>query len=587
MIFFDFEVFKADWLVVAIDPIQQREFVIVNNKQSLEELYNEYKNDIWVGYNCRNYDQYILKGILCGFDPKKINDWIIVKDRKGWEFSSMFNKIPLILYDTMPNPPVGLKTLEAFQGYSIHESSVPFTINRKLTPRELNETIEYCRFDVQNTIEVFLKRKAEFDAQMDLLKAFNLPLKHLGKTQAQLAAVIFDAKRVRFNDDWDIRLPENVQLGKYKVVGEWFLNKDNHSEDASLTIPIAGLEHTIAWGGIHAGLPKTIITCNEDEEMFDADVGQLYPNIMRLYNLLSRAARKPEMLGYILDTSMRLKAEGKTKEREPYKRQCNICYGAEGDPFNPLYDPLHRKLVCVFGQVFLIDLLDKIEDLITLINSNTDGIFYKVKKKDIPELKRRIEEWQVRTGLEMDYKSFTTFYSKDVNNYLAIQTNGKVHAKGGYVKDLHDLDYDLPIVNEALRNRMIFGTPIEVTINACTDFRKFQKIVKLSKKYDWVEHEQDNASWYSKRGKLNVQYASSVKYDNKAYRVFASLDENDGRLMKCKWVTSGAKKDKFGNTPDHCFIYNGDLNGVEIPKKLDRSYYIQLAKTRLEEFGVC
>jgi hypothetical protein len=305
--------------------------------------------------------------------------------------------------------------------------------------------------------------------------------------------------------------------------------------------------------------------------MFDADVGQLYPNIMRVYGLLSRAARKPEMLGYVLDTSMRLKAEGKKKEREPYKRQCNIFYGAEGDPFNPLYDPLHRTLVCVFGQVFLIDLIDKIEDIVYLINSNTDGIFFKVKKKDIPELKRRVSEWERRTQLQTEYSEFTKFISKDVNNYLAVKTDGKIHAKGAYVKDLDDLDYDLPIVNEALRNYMIFGTPVEVTINSCTDFRKFQKIVKLSNKYRWVEHE---------------RASGNIKYDNKAYRVFASADCRDGRILKCKPTDKGDKKDKFGNTPDRCFIFNGDLSGEAIPDKLDRQYYIKLAKKRLEDFGV-
>lgn len=568
ILFFDFEVFKYDWLVVAIDPVQQKEFVVVNDRKRLEELYSRYKRDIWVGYNCRNYDQYIIKGIMLGFDPKRINDWIIVKGRKGWEFSSMFNRISLNLYDAMPNIPVSLKVLEGFQGYSIHESSVPFDLPRKMTQAELDETIEYCRFDVQNTIEVFLKRKGEFDAQMDLLKAFDLPLSCLGKTQAQLAAVILDAQKVRFKDDWNIRLPKNVLLGKYKAVGEWFLNKENHREDASLTINIAGLEHTIAWGGVHAGIPKTIVNCSDDEAMFDADVGQLYPNIMRIYNLLSRASRKPEMLGYVLDTSMRLKAEGKKKEREPYKRQCNIFYGAMGDKFNPLYDPLHRTLVCVFGQVFLIDLIDKIEDIIFLINSNTDGIFFKVKKKDIPELKRRVAEWEERTQLQMEYSEFTKFISKDVNNYLAVKANGGIHAKGAYVKDLSDLDYDLPIVNEALRNYMIFGTPVDVTINSCTDFRKFQKIVKLSNKYKWVEHE---------RGQRNI------KFDNKAYRVFASLDHTDGRLLKCDGVRNPAK---FGNTPDRCFICNDDLRGVPIPSKLDRQYYINIAKKRLEDFGL-
>ena len=583
ILFFDFEVFKHDWLVVGIDPIHQKEYVIVNDKRKLQKLYNDYKQDIWIGYNCRNYDQYILKSILLDFNPKEVNDFIIVKKRKGWEYSSLFNKITLTLFDVMPNPPVSLKTLEGFMGYNIHETSVPFDIDRKLTNREIEETIKYCRFDVQNTIEVFLKRKGEFDAQMDLLKAFNLPLSCLGKTQAQLAAVILDAKAVRFNDDWNIRLPENVQLGKYKAVGEWFLNKDNHQEDASLVMNIAGLEHTIAWGGIHAGIPQTTIICEEDEVMFDADVFQLYPNLMRLYNLLSRAARKPEMAWFVLDTSGRLKAEGKKKEREPYKRQCNIFFGAMGDKFNPLYDELHRKLVCVFGQVFLIDLIDKIEDIVYLINSNTDGIFFKVKKKDVAELKRRVDEWQVRTGLEMEYKEFTKFISKDVNNYLAVKADGKIHAKGAYVKDLSDLDYDLPIVNEALRNYMIFGTPVEVTINSCTDFRKFQKIVKLSNKYDWVEHEQGYAPTYTPRGKRIDNYNRTVKYDNKAYRVFASKDHNDGRLLKC----DGARNPtKFGNTPDHCFIENGDIRDMKIPSKLDRRYYIELAYKRLDDFGL-
>lgn len=571
MIFADFEVFAHNWLLVAIDPIKKKEYIIVDDKLELERLYKEYKNDIWVTYNGRNYDQYILKGLLLGFDPKRINDWIIVKGRKGWEFSSMFNRIPLNLYDVMPNIPVSLKVLEGFMGNNIHETSVDFDIDRKLTEQELKETIDYCRFDVLNTIEVFLKRKGEFDAQMDLLKAFNLPLSNLGKTQAQLAAVILDAKKVRFNDDWNIRLPENVQLGKYKAVGEWFLDKANHREDASLTITIAGLEHTVAWGGVHAGIPKTTIVCEDDEVMYDADVGQLYPNIMRIYKLLSRAARKPEMLGYILDTSMRLKAEGKKKEREPYKRQSNICYGAEGDPFNPLYDPLHRTLVCVFGQVFLIDLIDKIEDIIFLINSNTDGIFFKVKKKDVPELKRRVSEWEKRTGLVMEYAEFTKFISKDVNNYLAVKVNGDIHAKGAYVKDLNDLDFDLPIVNEALRNYMIFGTPVETTINSCTDFRKFQRIVKLSSKYQWVELETSHGN---------------VKYDNKAYRVFASRNNGDGRLLKCKVTEKGDKKDKFANTPDNCFVYNDNVVNKTVPDKLDRSWYINLAKSRLKDFGV-
>lgn len=243
-----------------------------------------------------------------------------------------------------------------------------------------------------------------------------------------------------------------------------------------------------------------------------------------------------------------------------------------------------------------------------------------------------------------------------VNNYIAVRADGTYHSKGAYVKELNDLDYDLPIVNEAVKNYILNGTPVDETIYTCCDFRSFQKIVKLSSKYKWVEHEQGRALLgYKKRGAAIYGYRQTVKYDNKAYRVFASKDENDGRLLKCKPVevkskttrkpiteprvdslvcahdngggwcenksclhygkrcpfygrpsrcdkykehwydaivgyeevqTETIKRDKFGNTPDHCFVYNGDVKNAPIHPKLDREWYVDLARKRLEDFGV-
>ena len=58
--------------------MNKKEHVIINDPAALEKLHSENVNEIWVGFNSRHYDQYILKGILCGFDPKRINDCIIV-----------------------------------------------------------------------------------------------------------------------------------------------------------------------------------------------------------------------------------------------------------------------------------------------------------------------------------------------------------------------------------------------------------------------------------------------------------------------------------------------------------------------------
>ena len=135
---------------------RKEEHVVVNDPDELERLYNENRKDIWAGFNSRHYDQYIFKGILCGFDPKKINDWIIIKDRPGYQFSSLFRNYPLNNYDVMNNIDRGLKVFEGFMGNSIRETSVPFDIDRKLTDEEIAETVKYCRHDVEQTIQVFL-----------------------------------------------------------------------------------------------------------------------------------------------------------------------------------------------------------------------------------------------------------------------------------------------------------------------------------------------------------------------------------------------------------------------------------------------
>lgn len=563
--FFDFEVFKNDWLVVIINPIERIIKKIHNDKEELEDFHGKHKNQIWVGYNSRNYDQYILKSVLLDMDPKKVNDWIIKQGRKGWEFSSLFNEIQLYCYDCS-NKFNSLKQLEGFMGNSIKETGVPFDLDRPLTAAEVERTFEYCQHDVEQTMEVFNHTKQEFDAHMALLKAFGLPLKMISKTQAQLAAIILDAHRKDLTDEWCIRLPETLELKKYKHIAEWFLKKENQDYEKALHTEIADVPHILAWGGLHGAIDKYSYTCAEDELLVMADVDQLYPSLMIRYNLLSRAVSDPDKFKQILNKSLELKKAKKKKEREPYKRICNITYGTEGDQYNAMYDPLHRTLVCIFGQVLMIDLIEKIEGFCKLIQSNTDGILVLIKKKDFEKLDDAVYAWEQRTGLHMSFDFFKRIIQKDVNNYVAIDFDGQTKTKGAFVKKLNDLDYDMPIVNKALTDYISKSVPVERTILECDDLREFQKIVKISNKY--IE------GWYN--GKALT---------DKTFRVFADK-RNNGCLMKIKGTENKWKAEKFANTPDHAFIWNDSVLGVKVPEYLDKQYYIDIAKKRLELFGL-
>ena len=254
--FYDFEVTKADWLVVIINPVEKIEVVIVNDKKKLEKYFYSHEKEIWVGYNNRRYDQYIMKAILLDINSKKVNDWIIKQKKPGWQFSSLFNKIKMINFDTMLRMDTGLKTLEAFMGNDIRETEVPFDIDRKLTAEEINQMIFYCRHDVEQTIEVFLERKAEFDAAMGLVKIFKLPLEYMGKTGAQRVAKILGGRGKKFDDEFEFPIVDTLRLKKYRSVAEWYRNPENHDYKKKQKVIIAGVEHTLAWGGIHGAIKK-------------------------------------------------------------------------------------------------------------------------------------------------------------------------------------------------------------------------------------------------------------------------------------------------------------------------------------------
>ena len=559
--FIDFEVFAFNWLCVIINPTTKTEVTIINDPDQLKKYYDEFKNEIFLGYNIRRYDQYILKAILCGFNPKEINDFMITQGNPGWKFSSLLRNIPLNTYDVMTSFH-GLKQLEGFMGNSIQESSVPFNIDRKLTPEELDETVKYCRHDVEQTIEVFIQRKAEFESHMGLIKMFKLPLSYLGKTKAQLSAIILGASKRGRDDEFDLIIPDTLQIKKYKEVLNWYKNPENRDYSKRLELDVAGVHHVFGWGGIHGAIDKY----HGEGYFVNIDVASYYPALMIEYGYLSRNISQPTKYKEIRDRRLELKAQ-KDPRNEPLKIVLNGTYGAMKDKFNQLYDPRQANNVCVGGQLLLLDLIEKLEDHCQLIQSNTDGLLVKLhQEEDFDLIDDICYEWEKRTRMVLEFDSYKKVFQKDVNNYVIVDFNNEYKSKGGYVKKLDSLDYDLPIVNEAVIEYLLNTTPPEETVSQCNELRKFQKIVKVSSKYS------------------HALYNGEIQND-KCFRVFASTHDKDGTIYKVK--TPDSNPEKFANTPEKCFIANVDINNHKVPLRLDKKWYIDLAIKRLEDFGIC
>lgn len=546
-----------------INPIEKTVTKIVNDPQAIKDYFYAHNEEIWIGYNNRRYDQYIMKAILLDIDPKDVNDWIIRDNMPGWMYSSLFNKINMINFDTMLRMDTGLKSLEAFMGNDIRETSVPFDIDRSLTQQEIEQTFFYCTHDVEQTIEVFLARKAEFDAAMGLVKIFKLPLEYMGKTGAQRVAKILGGKSKKFNDEFEFPIVDTLRLKKYRAVRDWYRNPENHDYKKKQKVMIAGVEHTLAWGGLHGAIKKYY----GEGIYLMADVTAYYPSLQLRYKFGYRNMSNPENFEKIHGENLRFKKLGDKKARLPYKIADNAISGQLKDAFSPLYDPRENNAICINGQLLLVDLIEKLEPHIEkFIQSNTDGILIKLKSIDDYDLIDDIVwEWEQRTGMRMGFDIYTKVFQKDVNNYLLVAPDGKTKTKGAYTKALSSVDYDLPIINKAMVDYMTNGTPVEKTIRDCDELIMFQKVVKLSGKY-W-------RAWHD--GKFMAE---------KCYRVFASKKSTDSYIGKCK--EKGATIEKFANTADHCFIDNGSIKEKKCPSHLNKNWYINLAKERLMQYGV-
>lgn len=580
MIFYDFEVYKYNWMLSWLDTETQEMYTIHDSKEDMEKMYDENKNRIWVGYNSRMYDIYIAQAILCDFNPYEMSQWIIEEGRFGWEFSDLLKKFPIINYDCSVGFR-GLKELEAFMGHDIQETTVPFDIDRPLAKSEIEEVKKYNHHDVWETFHVFLETKNTFETHVSLIEEFDLHPSSISRTPQQLASVILNAYRVDRDDEFDIKFVDTLDLGKYEYIKEhlqyWADEiKDYDKDKLNLETEVAGVTTIIANGGIHSAIDNYY---GVGHYML-IDVAGYYPAIMIEYDMLSRNVGNKEDFKVIRDERDILKEQGDPRE-ESRKLLTNIVYGATKYRYSHLYDPLQGNNICFNGQLLLVDLAEKIEDKCQVIQKNTDGILIKLYDiNDKKEIIKICNEWEKRTRMRLDYDYFNKIVQKDVNNYIFVEDDGTVHSKGSVVKRLSPLDNNLPIINRAVVDYFVHGTPVRDTVYNSNKLIDFQMITKISNKYDFgfkVDLESNNSEVF------DGEVFTGDILSEKVIRCFASKNEEDGTLYKKHKEKEGL--DKTAGTPENCFINNGHILDKEVPERLlDREWYVELGERRVREF---
>lgn len=560
----DFEVLSdaGFWMCCMKDYTTKAEHTIINDRDELIRVYNKNKNTIWIGYNIKHYDQFIFKSILLGLNPCDISKSIIEDGINPWSINKEINKLKLNIFDVKTSDK-SLKQLELFMGEDIQESSVSFKLETYPTNDEIEELSKYCLHDVRMTLKVFETFYFEYESYAGLIDYFKLDDSMFAKSKAQLSSIILEAKRPfsKRNDMYDFHIIDTIQLSKYDYIREWYKNIKNESRK-TFTTTVYGVPIKFGLGGTHSARKKY----KGKGFIINSDVSSFYPNIMVEYNLLSRNVLNPRKYKEILDTRLQFKRDNNPIEK-CLKLLLNGSFGASLDKFNDLYDARQGTGLCVNGQLLLLDLIEKVElkfrDRATFIQCNTDGVMFKFEsQEDVDKYIEICNSWCSRVKLNLEHDYIDRIFQKDVNNYIFIDKKGKIKSTGSYLKKLDITCNDLPIINKALNDKILYNVSIEDTINNCNDLMQFQKCIKVSKSFSHV-------------------IVGNKQLHLKVIRVFANKDK-DGTLIRKVDLTG--KDIKIANSPENVFIDNGCVANKAVPNNLDRQWYIDLANKRLNDF---
>ncbi len=586
---FDFEVFRYDTLLgygfvdLKTGNCAYKQTWDLNE---MRELYNTYGADtIWVGWNSNHYDDLIFEAIV----KNQVSPFVKSKELIGQKWKP-FCRFPFFGYDLLNgflNPP-SLKLTEALEGDSIDTTEVDFDLQRPLTAEERVQTERYNMSDLKRTYKNFCKFKGKFELRIAMINEFNIPLQQgLRMTGTQIAAAALGAKAVPGIENQKIKpvLYPTLQVKNQEMI-DWFLG-EKFREKENIRLNICNTTVNFAAGGAHSECYKY-----HASKAIYADISGYYNLVMMNFDLLPRTLDETgkERYKFMYHEQLRLKKIDPGK-RKIYKTICLSVFGAMNNEHTDFYDPQKALLVTSSGEMFMLDLLEKLDGLGTAFNVNTDGIMFEpFDWNDEEKIRNIIQEWVERNGFAVKTGIITDYHGRDVNCYVMHEPDGELCFKGEAVKnyDISDKAFaegaffnckEPPIIAKGIVAAFVDGIlPEQFVEQNKNDMRLYQYTCKKNT-FDYLAYKM-----------TTINTGSIVEYQIQSpSRCFAKSDISSvGTIIKHRIKNGKHTFAKVQNLPDNVFIWNGEILSDEaineIAPQIDYKYYVNRIYERIGEF---
>ena len=279
---------------------------------------------------------------------------------------------------------------------------------------------------------------------------------------------------------------------EFNRVHQWLLQQtitETKGVFENVTASVGGVEFVFGLGGIHASVENEVVRADAENDIVDIDVEGYYPSTAIAQGF--KPAHFPAIFSEIYAglKAERAKHPKGTSINKALKLAGNGAYGNSNNQFSPLLDPMMTMQTTLNGQLLLcllVEQLIKIPNL-RMIQANTDGITVKCPKVARAHLSAVVQWWEGITKLKMEFAEYEVMCIRDVNNYIARYTNGKVKRIGAYEwkheKDGGRLRWDQNhsslVIPKVAEKVLLEGAPIRETVEQWSDLYDFLLRVKV------------------------------------------------------------------------------------------------------------
>jgi len=491
------------------DSEETRVFVLHKSRNDIEAYSTFLQEEVagLIGFNCVNYDYpllHLFMGLTSINSSIKSPDGIvqILYEESQNIINAEYSAIP---YKDTKIPQLDLYRIHHFDNKAKRTSlkaveiainfpnvqDMPFDAHYFITDEDVEKILSYNLNDVEATKEFYLCSTSMVELRQKLGKKYGLNL--INFNDPKIGQEIFGREisrktKIRYSYLRDQRTyRRHIDLGKCVLPNINFKSKEfNKILDffKSTTIETTykafqesviykGFKYDYGTGGLHGCIDSGTYEEDDDHMILDIDVAAYYPDLAIQNEFYPQHLGKAfvEVYKELFDTRMIAKAEGDKATNSGLKLALNGVYGKSNDQYSLFFDPMYTMKITINGQLFLSMLAESIVDELPdtqMLQVNTDGITIKIKKEHHHIVRVLCKRWEKVTGLILEYGEYKKMVIRDVNNYLAVTTEGHVKPKGVFEiiptqngAIAYNKNWSMRVVPKAIHAYYIDGTDVE------------------------------------------------------------------------------------------------------------------------------